>query len=274
VIQGSVPRDDGCDTKKMDRLALQKPDLPSMRWNGGAVWTDGFRCLVSAVCDDGKWLVVGEDTSSLSVYDITTKKLLRTFSMPSPVVHLSASIGSPHVLVRLYSGDMWLIDPFSGKWVQDFSDPEGGASQFVLGCGLGGPDETLALGCNDGEQVFHRGCPLTLTEPLDGAISVFHTATGELISRLKFHDQTCNSVDWSPVDPYLFASASDDGRVLMSVFSTTYLGTLSTTNQSLIISWTSRSYSVRGDLPSFETRTRLLRRLNVSMEDPEFIEEP
>jgi hypothetical protein len=47
---------------------------------------------------------------------------------------------------------MALMDALSGESVQHFSDPEGGEAQYALGCSLGGPDESLAFGCGDGEQ--------------------------------------------------------------------------------------------------------------------------
>jgi WD40 repeat protein len=185
---------------------------------GGSVWADGFRCLVSAVCGQGRWLLASDSYKSIHVYDVANKRLLHTIPLPLRCSDLCGSLAYPRALVRYVDGGMSLIDVLSGKIVQQFSDPGDGCSAYTLSCSLGGPNESLVLHCGEGEQAIYPSLLFLnqfLTDGSDGSISVFNKETGELITRLKAHDQRCNSVQWSPVDPHLFASASDDGRVLL-----------------------------------------------------------
>ena len=47
----------------------------------------------------------------------------------------------------------------------------------------------------------------------DGRVYVFHRGTGDRLASLEGHAGTVNAVAWSPVDPGLFVSASDDKSV-------------------------------------------------------------
>lgn len=116
------------------------------------MWADGFRCLVSAVCDQGRWLLASDSYKSVHVYEIAAKRRLHTIPLLLRCSDLCGSTTSPHALVRYVDGSMSLIDVLAGKIVQQFSDPGSGRSECVLGCSLGGPSESLVLHCGEGEQ--------------------------------------------------------------------------------------------------------------------------
>jgi len=47
----------------------------------------------------------------------------------------------------------------------------------------------------------------------DSQIYIWNREKGDLLAKLEGHTSLVNAVHWSPVDPYLFASASDDQTV-------------------------------------------------------------
>jgi WD40 repeat protein len=53
---------------------------------------------------------------------------------------------------------------------------------------------------------------------LDSKIYVWHREHADLIETLSGHKGAVNSVNWSPVNPYMFASAGDDNTIRMYVF--------------------------------------------------------
>ena len=122
---------------------------------GSSVWADGFRCLVSAICGQGRWLLASDSYESIHVYEIATKRLLHTIPLLFRCSDLRGSLTSPRALVRYMDGRMSLIDVLSGKIVQEFPDPGGGWSAYTLGCSLGGPNESLVLHCGEGEQAIY-----------------------------------------------------------------------------------------------------------------------
>lgn len=66
--------------------------------------------------------------------------------------------------------------------------------------------------------------PSMLTRLTDGAICVWHRHSGQLIEKIDGHKiddehPACvNAVAWNTANPKMFASASDDSRVRMYVF--------------------------------------------------------
>jgi len=126
----------------------------SVTGDESCVWASGFPCILWAVCNHSKWLLASDSFDTIHVYEIATKNLVHTIDTPPGLRHsaVCGSSTSSHVLVRFTDGSMALMDALSGESVQHFSDPEGGEAQYALGCSLGGPDESLAFGCGDGEQ--------------------------------------------------------------------------------------------------------------------------
>mmetsp|Transcript_948 Transcript_948/g.1485 ORF Transcript_948/g.1485 Transcript_948/m.1485 type:complete len:160 (+) Transcript_948:1625-2104(+) len=47
----------------------------------------------------------------------------------------------------------------------------------------------------------------------DSNVYLWRRKNGSLIASLSGHSRTVNAVSWNPVDPFMFASASDDGTV-------------------------------------------------------------
>lgn len=44
----------------------------------------------------------------------------------------------------------------------------------------------------------------------DSSIYIWNREKGELLAKIEGHSLMANAVHWSPSDPYIFASASDD----------------------------------------------------------------
>lgn len=119
------------------------------------MWAKGFGCLLSALCSHGKWLLSSDGYNFIHVYEIATKRHLHTIPLLLQCTDLCGSITSPHALIRYVDGSMSLINILVGEVVQQFSDPGGGRSDYVLGCSLGGRGESLVLQGGEGEQAIY-----------------------------------------------------------------------------------------------------------------------
>jgi len=72
---------------------------------------------------------------------------------------------------------------------------------FVLKCAFGGANESFVLCGSE-----------------DASVSIWSKDKGEIVAKIGTgsaggHTQVVNAVTWSPTDPYLFASASDDQTI-------------------------------------------------------------
>ena len=76
---------------------------------------------------------------------------------------------------------------------------KGGHTQscFVLRCSFGGANDTFVLCGSE-----------------DASITLWNRDKGEIIARLpSAHSSVINAVAWSPIDPYIFLSCSDDHTI-------------------------------------------------------------
>lgn len=80
--------------------------------------------------------------------------------------------------------------------VARYQRPQRQPLQFVVRSCLGGLDHRFVLSGSE-----------------EGKVYVFARAGSEVVSELAGHTGTVNAVAWNPVDPHLFASASDDCTV-------------------------------------------------------------
>ena len=68
--------------------------------------------------------------------------------------------------------------------------------QYVIQSCFGGHNETFVASGSEDARVY-----------------LWHTQTGCLGATLQGHTATVNAVAWSPVDPHVFVSASDDATL-------------------------------------------------------------
>ncbi len=156
---------------------------------------------------DGKRLVCCDSDRKITVFDTDSQRPIRCMtetmyitscSLAHDGISLLVNItsGSPDQLKNALDSEIHVWDIETGKLVKKFTGFE--QCRYVIrGC-FGGHEQMFVL-CGSEDKLVH----------------VWDRETGKLLLRLEGHTQTVNSVAWSPVDPQLFASGSDDGTVIV-----------------------------------------------------------
>lgn len=161
-----------------------------------------------ALSKNGKRLVCCLSDNNIVVYDTVTRTSVSRISEKMYITSCSLADDGRSLLVNITSNsqdqkknvsdsDMHIWDIATGNLLKKFTGFQ--QCRFVIrGC-FGGYNQMFVL-CGSEDKLVH----------------VWERQTGDLIMRLEGHLSTVNSVHWSPTDPQLFASGSDDNTVIVS----------------------------------------------------------
>jgi len=150
------------------------------------------------VSDAGRMVVV-DTQHTLRSFDLATKKRTKfnekNEKHTSPITSLSLSRDGRYVLVSISDpAGVLLWDLATGKRVRRYEGMK--QSRYVVQASFGGAEDMFIVSGSEDSQVY-----------------VWHRLSGNLLSVLPGHSGTVNSVDWSPIDPHMLVSASDDGTI-------------------------------------------------------------
>ncbi|KAI5865540.1 WD40-repeat-containing domain protein [Durotheca rogersii] len=157
-------------------------------------WNNCHRVEDLAASSDGRWLVSMDMLNHIHVYNFITRELEYEMDLRVRTTSVSISQNPRHLLVTHQNGVAQLIDLVIREPIQNYTGFTGG--EFTIRSSFGGADESFIISGSE-----------------DGSVYVWHKASGQLVEKLVGHTPRCNSVSWSPVDPCLFATCGDDGKI-------------------------------------------------------------
>ncbi|CAM6099990.1 unnamed protein product [Calypogeia fissa] len=149
-----------------------------------------------AITRDGSHLVSICGEKDIRIYNLELK-VDRVIEEEKSITSLSVSRDGRYLLVNLVSQEIHLWDiteddntskPFKYKGHRQ--------GRYVIRSCFGGSDQAFILSGSEDSQVY-----------------LWHRGNGELLEVLPGHSGTVNCVSWNPVNPYMFASASDDHTI-------------------------------------------------------------
>eukprot|EP01132_Coremiostelium_polycephalum_P000771 gene771-956_t len=144
---------------------------------------------------DGKQLVVICQEKKIRIYDIDNEKVPEISIVESEAItSMEMSNDCKYVLVNTSNQEIHLWDLEKKIIVQKYRGQKQG--RFVIRSCFGGVDQAFVLSGSEDSMVY-----------------IWHRQNGTLLETLSGHTGTVNSVSWSPCDPYLFCSASDDQTI-------------------------------------------------------------
>lgn len=154
-------------------------------------WTE---CRVNdlAVSADGQTMIILDHQGPVKIIELATSNqtiIPEEECFPS----MSLSNDSNFLLLCGASG-LRIWDTKSKKKVRDFLGHK--QDRLILRACFGGVDEALIASGSEDSKIY-----------------IWHRQDGEVLRRLEGHSSNVNSVAWSPKNPYLFASASDDHTI-------------------------------------------------------------
>ncbi|KZV65911.1 WD40 repeat-like protein [Peniophora sp. CONT] len=129
------------------------------------------------------------------VYDLATKTVEFTAPLENQLTSVSISADSRYALVNHAPDALLLWDLHAQRLVRAFAGQR--QPRHVIRSCFGGVDEAFIVSGSE-----------------DGRVYVWHRERGVLLATLEAHGPgSVNAVRWNPVDPSMFASASDDHTV-------------------------------------------------------------
>lgn len=149
-----------------------------------------------AMSRDRSRLVVACQDKLLVILDLETGTM---DSFKDAVSITALTLSHDHHLAALHmtNQEIHVWDLRSKMMTQKFSHtPDVTPLYYVIRPSFGGANEALLLCGSEG-----------------GDIHVWHREKGEMIEVIKGHTKMVNSVCWNPLQPHMFASASDDGTI-------------------------------------------------------------
>ncbi|KAG0584191.1 hypothetical protein M758_3G191600 [Ceratodon purpureus] len=147
-----------------------------------------------AITTDGIHMVSICDHKNIRIYNLE-EKTERVIEEEKPITSLSVSKNGRHLLVNLVSQEIHLWDISATKELpKKYRGHRQG--RYVIRSCFGGTDYAFIVSGSEDSQVY-----------------IWHRWNGELLDVLPGHSGTVNSVSWNPVNPHMFASASDDHTI-------------------------------------------------------------
>ncbi|XP_024388495.1 WD repeat-containing protein 26 homolog isoform X2 [Physcomitrium patens] len=148
-----------------------------------------------AITTDGSHMVSICDHKNIRIYNLE-EKTERVIEEEKPITSLSVSKNGRYLLVNLVSQEIHLWDISAAT--KDLPKKYRGHKQgrYVIRSCFGGTDYAFIVSGSEDSQVY-----------------IWHRWNGELLDVLSGHSGTVNSVSWNPVNPHMFASASDDHTI-------------------------------------------------------------
>lgn len=157
------------------------------KWPGAriadlAINKEGTRMV--AICHDNK----------IHIYDLITKKEEATMEENAKLTSICLSSDCKYALVNLSTKEIHLWDIDERRIVRKYLGQKQG--KFVIRSCFGGIDQGFIVSGSEDSKIY-----------------VWHREHADLIETLSGHKGAVNSVNWSPVNPYMFASAGDDNTI-------------------------------------------------------------
>ncbi|KAK1835396.1 WD40-repeat-containing domain protein [Podospora conica] len=157
-------------------------------------WTKKYRTSSLDLSPDGHRLVAMDDQQSVHVYNFRTRELEYELNLKSTPTSVSISQDSRFLLVNKSDGEAQLIDMVTRDVIQKYRGHVGG--EYMIRSGFGGANESFVISGSE-----------------DGKVFIWHKSTGIPVQKLEAHNPRCNAVSWNPVDPCMFATCGDDGKI-------------------------------------------------------------
>uniref|UniRef100_A0A7S2TZV2 CTLH domain-containing protein n=1 Tax=Lotharella oceanica TaxID=641309 RepID=A0A7S2TZV2_9EUKA len=142
-------------------------------------------------------LIVMVGTShTVKAFNLATKKREGCpITETSPVTSFCMSQDGRYALISVsHPAGIKLWDLTTGEVVRHYEGIK--QSRYVVQASFGGAEETFVVSGSEDSQVY-----------------IWHRSSGELLAVLPGHSGTVNCVSWSPKNPTLFVSASDDSTI-------------------------------------------------------------
>lgn len=163
----------------------------------------GSRINDLAVSHSGKWMVSTSNEKKFQIYDLS-RDCEEFVAESESIISLCLAKQSDLLLVNLQNQKihLWDLNKYSetGELPTEpahrYRSQNEKQGRYVIRSCFGGSNQTFIVSGSEDSQVY-----------------IWHQAKGELLKVLSGHSGTVNAVSWSPVDPYTFASASDDCSV-------------------------------------------------------------
>lgn len=166
-------------------------------WKGGRM----PRINDLTVTADGNHLI-SICEKDIRIYNLNTK-LERVIEEEKSITSLSVSKDGSFLLVNLVNQEihLWDIKDNSKLDIKDnskllFKYKGHRQTRYVIRSCFGGSDQAFIVSGSEDSQVY-----------------IWHRGNGELLEVLPGHSGTVNCVSWNPVNPHMFASASDDHTI-------------------------------------------------------------
>ncbi|CAG8731370.1 2324_t:CDS:2, partial [Ambispora leptoticha] len=154
----------------------------------------GPRIVDLAVNKEGTKMVAISTERKIHIYDLVSKMEEAVLDEDADITSVCLSNDCKNILMNLASQEIHLWDIDQKRLVRKYHGQAQG--KYIIRSCFGGIDQGFVVSGSEDSNIY-----------------VWHREHAALIEVLSGHSGTVNSVNWSPVNPYLFASAGDDNTI-------------------------------------------------------------